>query len=90
MNQPRVVVPLRERIIAFAPALLMLVFALWCAELFSRAEEQRLMVRHTEEVLATSASALSHLQDAETGQRGYLITRSPAYLTPFHSGRDSA
>ena len=89
MNQPRVTVPLREQLVAFTPALLMLLFAGWCAQLFMRAEEQRLMVRHTEEVLATSASALSHLQDAETGERGYLITHEQRYLRPFRAGRDS-
>lgn len=31
--------------------------------------------------------ALSLLKDAETGQRGFLLTQDPAYLEPYNSGR---
>ena len=89
MAQPRISVPLREQLIAFAPALLMTFFAVWSAQLFMRAEQQRLMVRHTEEVLSANASALAHLQDAETGERGYLITHDRRQLEPYRTGRDS-
>ena len=34
--------------------------------------------------------ALSALQDAETGERGFLITGDPAYLAPYESGRKAA
>ncbi|MEO7455301.1 MAG: CHASE3 domain-containing protein [Gemmatimonadaceae bacterium] len=68
----------------------MTLFAVWSAQLFMRAEQQRLMVRHTEEVLSANASALAHLQDAETGERGYLITRDRRQLEPYRMGRDSA
>jgi len=36
-------------------------------------------VRHTLEVEATLADLLSAVQDAETGQRGYLLTGDEAY-----------
>lgn len=38
---------------------------------------------HTHEVLAKLEAALSSLKDAETGQRGYLLTGDPAYLDPY-------
>jgi CheY-like chemotaxis protein/CHASE3 domain sensor protein len=38
---------------------------------------------HTAEVQAQSESLLSTLKDAETGQRGYLLTGREAYLAPF-------
>ncbi len=47
------------------------------------------------ETLATSRfivaldDFMSTMQDAETGQRGYLLTGSPAYLTPYTSARDA-
>jgi signal transduction histidine kinase len=63
--------------------------AIWNAELFGRADEGRAWVRHSQAVLANSAAALSHLQDAETGQRGFLISGDDAYLEPFRNGRDS-
>lgn len=34
--------------------------------------------------------ALSTLQDAETGQRGFLLTRDPAYLEPYASAASAA
>ncbi|MDP3340982.1 CHASE3 domain-containing protein [Frigidibacter sp.] len=35
----------------------------------------------------TAADLLSALQDAETGQRGYLITLDPAFLEPYQGAR---
>jgi signal transduction histidine kinase len=67
----------------------MLVVVAWSIVLFRRGAEGRAWVRHTETVLATMSSALSHLQDAETGQRGYLLTDDDAYLEPYRKGRDS-
>ena len=81
--------PIRERALAFAPVVVMLAFVFWSADLFGRADEGRAWVRHSEAVLATTATALAHLQDAETGQRGYLLTGKPSYLQPYRSGRDS-
>ena len=33
---------------------------------------------------------LGHLRDAETGQRGYMLTGSASYLAPFSAGRGAA
>jgi len=46
-------------------------------------------VRHTYQVLIELDATLSNLQDAETGQRGYLLTGQKDYLTPYHSGISS-
>ena len=43
-------------------------------------------VAHTLEVEEQLSSVLSGVQQAETGQRGYLITRNEEYLEPFTSG----
>src|SRR3984893_5922856 len=45
-------------------------------------------VRHTHEVLAGLDGLLSGLKDAETGQRGYVITGEPRYLEPYNTARD--
>lgn len=42
-------------------------------------------VDHTEEVLIALENTFSTLKDAETGQRGYLITGQEEYLDPYHS-----
>lgn len=44
-------------------------------------------VAHSHEVLAASENLLSTLADAETGQRGYIITGVPIYLEPFETAK---
>lgn len=38
---------------------------------------------HTNTVILRSEEIVSALKDAETGQRGYIITRDPVYLEPY-------
>lgn len=45
-------------------------------------EHQR-MVLHTQEILAGLERVLLIMVDAETGQRGYLLTRDPPFLAPY-------
>jgi adenylate cyclase len=47
-------------------------------------------VRHTVAVDGRLARVLSAVQDAETGQRGYLLTGDAAFLLPFTEGRLNA
>lgn len=44
-------------------------------------------VAHTHEVLADLEAYLSALKDAETSERGYVITGDEAYLQPYRDGR---
>ena len=54
-----------------------------CAWLtFAQSREQAL-VRHTVDVQARLMQVLVSLQDAETGQRGYLLTGRKEYLAPY-------
>jgi len=41
------------------------------------------LVNHTNEVLIESENIISYMKDAETGQRGYLVTLDPVFLQPF-------
>jgi CHASE3 domain sensor protein len=45
-------------------------------------------VDHTFQVMSSIDSALLQLQDAETGQRGFIITGDESYLAPFEAGRE--
>jgi signal transduction histidine kinase/ActR/RegA family two-component response regulator len=45
-------------------------------------------VAHTLEVQSASQALMSVLKDMETGQRGYLLTGSEAYLEPYLRGAD--
>jgi len=47
--------------------------------------ERAFWVNHTNNVIVESERLLGYFRDAETGQRGYLLTKNPAYLAPYHS-----
>jgi len=65
-----------------ATSLLALFAALACVSTYRLLEDGR-RVSHTLDVLATLESTSAKVTDAETDQRGYVITGDPAYLTPF-------
>lgn len=44
-------------------------------------------VAHTQEVISTAEACLSLLKDAETGNRGYIITGLEPYLEPYQAAR---
>ena len=45
-------------------------------------------VSHSHQVLTELEGVLSTLKDAETGQRGFLLTESDAYLKPYRQAID--
>jgi PAS domain S-box-containing protein len=47
--------------------------------------EATALTRHTEQVLDSTETLLSNLKDAETGQRGYLLTGEKRYLEPYNA-----
>lgn len=51
--------------------------------LVDRQERSYRWVRHTLEVQSRLGGILSHMQDAETGQRGYVLTGRAEYLEPY-------
>lgn len=51
-----------------------------------RAAHQQAWLVHTHEVIAQSLAFWGHMRDAETGQRGFLLTQDEAYLEPYHIG----
>ncbi len=51
------------------------------------------LVAHTYQVIASLQQVLADAQDAETGQRGYIVTQQPNFLQPYNAavqrvGRD--
>ena len=43
-------------------------------------------IKHTNEVITHMREYLSGIQDSETAQRGYLLTKNSIYLEPYHQG----
>jgi len=54
-----------------------------------RQQTEHEAVRHTLEVGNRLSRVLSRLQDAEVGQRGYLLTEQSSYLEPYNSAVSS-
>ena len=50
-----------------------------------RLDENRRRVSHTHEVVQSLETLLSTLKDAETGQRGYLLSADERFLEPYQS-----
>lgn len=50
---------------------------------FNRQDARQSEVEHVYQVLRAEQGALSNLQEAETGQRGYLLTGDEKYLEPY-------
>jgi PAS domain S-box-containing protein len=72
-------------------AFALLLFALgisytaWSYQQIAQTSDQR---RASRSVISLADDLLSALKDAETGQRGYLLTGNPAYLAPYQAVRD--
>ena len=47
-------------------------------------------VNHTNEVIITSDSMLGIIKDAQSGQRGYIISNDPEYLTSYTGAKEKA
>jgi signal transduction histidine kinase/ActR/RegA family two-component response regulator len=73
---------LQVLLIGFAVLVLAVVSSIWLAQ---RQQTAFGWVKHTLEVQNQLAAVLSHLQDAETGQRGYLLTGRPEFLEPHNA-----
>ncbi|GGH23805.1 histidine kinase [Dyadobacter endophyticus] len=70
--------------IVFSFSILLLFFSLLASyystqKLINNSE----LVNHTNAVLIEAEAIISHMKDAETGQRGFLITSEPQFLEPY-------
>lgn len=79
----------RARIaVTTALALLMVLVAVLYYRFSREAEEARVWVRHTYEVMNAAGDLHEALLQSETSQRGYLITGSPEYLDTYRRARE--
>jgi len=85
-------VPGQATAIAFASlAAIALGVDVWLAlSNVQRMTEASAWVTHSHRVLEQAQELLSSLKDAETGQRGFLITADPAYRKPYEAGKVAA
>ena len=75
-----------RRTILFVSALLVLtVFTRFLYDDFASERDRQQWMTHSYQVISATRALLSNLQDAETGQRGYLLTGDESYREPFDS-----
>lgn len=65
-----------------------LAFLVAAGWLYREGDRSADLVAHTLEVKSAAADAMTQMLDAETGQRGFLITGDPAYLAPYDRARN--
>ena len=81
---PRVIT--RVVFISMVPFLVVLLFGSYLSYRYNGIlRENRELVVHTHQVIATINDLFIVIEDAETGQRGFVITGEPAYLDPYRS-----
>ena len=73
-------------LLVVGPAIVVLVLGAATLDGVHRAAESRASIAHTREVIEGAQSMFSALQDAETGQRGYVITGDTKFLEPYDHG----
>lgn len=78
-------------LIGFGVSLLLLVISS-AASLISinKMADSSFMVNHTNKVIIQLENVISSLKDAETGQRGYLLTNRNSFLRPYLGAQDRA
>lgn len=64
-------------------------FAWFLGAEYSRADDARRMARNSAEVTATALELRASLRQAETAQRGYVLTRDPRFLMPYQPARST-
>ena len=69
-------------LLGFALLVVMILGSVWLAD---QQKQSFALVRHTLEVESRISTVLSDLQDAETGQRGFLLTGQDDYLKPYEA-----
>jgi signal transduction histidine kinase len=76
------------RIVLFGvlPGLLLLAAFIYLALGSDRLEDRRVLIRQNNQVLATANAIQDAIQDAERGQRGFLLTENQEYLAPYTDG----
>src|ERR1700754_1991625 len=78
----------RLALLAAVPLFLVLALVAFLAVQFAAYQHQaQAGVRHTYQVIAQLGRILDDARDAETGQRGFLLTGDRRFLEPYHHGR---
>src|SRR5579872_6466186 len=74
---------------AIATALItLLVISVLCYQDWKHYEAAHARIRETRRILNLNEALIDGVRDAETGQRGFLLTGRPEYLEPYRAALD--
>ena len=79
-----------EQWLSRTPVGIITLFAILAFYFYLSASRTHDRVRHTDQVLMRTLQSLNYLLDAESGQRGFLLTGDTLQLVAYRSGSDSA
>src|SRR5262252_831709 len=82
--------PLGRTVAPFLSAAIVLVFGVIAYEGVQRTRDATNVVAHTHQVIEANSQVLARLVDAETGERGYIITGDTAFLDPYRGAEEDA
>jgi len=77
---------LRFVLFGVLPGILLIAAFIYLAMGSDRLEDRRVLIRQNNAVLATANEIRDAIQDAERGQRGFLLTEDSQYLGPYDDG----
>ena len=80
----------QRRIAVLAPPLMVAAFVVTLLDSLDRRRESARQVEHSYRVIGHLADLRARVVDAETGQRGYVITGDTTYLEPYRNARGDA
>src|SRR5262245_36707646 len=82
--------PLGRTVAPFLSAAIVLVFGVMAYDGVQNTRAATAVVAHTHQVIETNSEVLARLVDAETGERGYIITGDTAFLDPYTGAEEDA
>jgi signal transduction histidine kinase len=73
-------------LLALGPSIIVIALGVVTYIGLEEARDSRELVVHTRDVIESTLATLSDLQDAETGERGFIITGDEKFLAPYNRG----
>jgi signal transduction histidine kinase len=82
--------PLGRAVAPFLSAAIVMIFGMLAYRGVQNTLDAERLVAHTHQVIETNAAVLARMVDAETGERGYIITGDSAFLDPYRGAEQDA
>ena len=82
--------PLGRTVAPFLSAAIVLVFGVLAYRGVQNTQDAARLVAHTHQVIEMNGAVLARVVDAETGERGYIITGDTTFLDPYRGAEQDA